>query len=32
MKDNDEEIEVVKNDASTHKGKEVINIHRPPFF
>ena len=32
MKDDDEEIQVVKNDASTHKGKEVINIHRPPFF
>ena len=30
MKNKDEGIEVVQDEASTHKGKEVINIHRPP--
>ena len=32
MKDEDKEIEIVQDDASTHKGKEVINIHRPQWF
>ena len=32
MKDEDEDIEIVQDDASTHKGKEVINIHRPKWL
>ena len=32
MKDEDEEIEIVQDDASTYKGKEVINIHRSQWL
>ena len=32
MKDEDKEIEIVQDDASTRKGREVINIHRPQWL
>ena len=32
MKDEDKEIEIVQDDASIHKGKEVINIQRPQWL
>lgn len=28
IKDEGEEIEIVPDDASTHKGNKIINIHR----
>ena len=32
MKDEDKEIEIVQDDPSIHKGKEVINIQRPQWL
>ena len=32
MKDEDEEIKTVQDNTSTHRGKEVINIHRPQWL
>ena len=32
IKDEDKAIEIVQDDASTHKRKEVINIHRPQWL
>ena len=32
MKDEDKEIEIAQDDASTRKGREIINIHRPQWL